>query len=569
MRFNNFQYLYFAALTILPLIIYIIFKKKPEKIVFGSLYLLKDITKKINRKIRIKDIILLILRTLFVFLLILLFAEPFIGPETDHDAKKPTMSVAYIDTSPSMAEDFKQSTKLDRAKDMLIKIISASRAKDVFYFMTSDPHENFRGYKNEALKFVNDLDIYGREREFYSVYNKADSILFEKNDTNKMFLVLTDGKIKFTGPDPDSFEPNFISRAFIFKNSKNETGNVKILSAQTTGSSSLAIDLVSNEDREARLELFMDGERNYTKNITLEKDIISTKHIDISRKNNTASSVLIRTEGDANDLNNLYHTIIPEIEKKKILIIGDKGSYALKGLVSLSQSGRDSIFSLDIINPENINSVVLNDHDMILFNNMSEINSFSVSRLKSFLALSKSIYFIADNIDLNNYNSYLIPELGLPEITGQRKTSESFFRIKISDPAHPVFKNVFASESNVPGTVEIYNYYKVSKKNWKTIVESEGWPVMLEKNAYGGKLLMLTTGLEPEDSNIITNGIAVPMLYNSFLYLTGNEAGSANSRTVGDIAVFKKKLKKICNIVKILKEIVFFLRVIYGYNVIQ
>jgi hypothetical protein len=71
--------MYFLPAAVVPAVIYLIFRKKPRKVVFSSLFLMKDISRKMNRRTRIKDIILLILRTLAVLSVILLFAVPYSG----------------------------------------------------------------------------------------------------------------------------------------------------------------------------------------------------------------------------------------------------------------------------------------------------------------------------------------------------------------------------------------------------------------------------------------------------------------------------------------------------------
>ncbi|MBN2857824.1 MAG: BatA domain-containing protein, partial [Candidatus Delongbacteria bacterium] len=540
MRFDLLQYLYFLPLSVLPLVIYLIFRKKPKKVIFGSLFLLKNITKKVNRRTRLKDIILLILRTLFVIFLILLFARPFTGSDTGFDPSLDNIYAVYLDSSPSMADRFDGGTKLDAAKNILINSISDSGHGDVFFIFTSDPDKNFRGLKDDAVKFISDVGNYGKEREFHSVYAKADSVLHEEENRNRIFLSVTDGFIK---TDKNLTEKtDLVSKVLILRDPDEKESDISVESADLINRSELSVKLFSEGNNSARLDVFKDGKKINTTNVDFGNSPERTVRIEAGDTGNNGSLITLKTDDKQNPLNNTFHLTIPALNKKNVLITGDKNSFSLKALISLINTGRDSLFNPDIIAPDMINSVPFNDYELIVFSEMSSLNSFTVKNLKDFLNRSGSVYFVADEkLNLNDYNANLIKELKLPQIIGVEKLAEgSFSGISVTDSGHPVFKDVFLEKSSNPTTVEIYSYYKFPEEDWEVLVKTSSSPLLLEKEFLNGRIFLLSAGLGPENSNILRNGIAVPLLLNAFHYLTSTETAEKISYLTGDRIEFEK-----------------------------
>lgn len=540
MRFDLHQYLYLLPLSLLPLVIYLIFRKKPKRIVFGSLFLLRNISRKINRRTRLKDIILLILRTLFLIFLIFLFARPFTGSDTGYDPSLNNICFIYLDSSPSMAGSFDGGTKLDAAKNILINSLSQSSGGDIYIIYTSDPDRTFRGQKDDAVKFISCVNSYGREREFYSVYASADSILSGEENRNRIFLSVTDGNVKVESDSPVKY--SFSSKLLILKSSEDIRNDISVESAELINRNELSVKLFSEGNNSSRLDIFRNGKKISADNVDFSSGSARTVRIDLNDIQNSESQITLKTEDRQNPLNNVLYLTIPALSRKNILISGDKNSFAVKALISLLNTREDSLFVPEVISPGMINSVSFNNYDLIIFTDMSSLNPFTITNIKDFLSRSGSVYFIADErLNLNDYNAGLIKELKLPLILGaERSQTGSFSGISVSDPGHPIFRDVFLNDKANPGTVEIYNYYKFSRKDWNVLIETSSSPLLLEKKFMNGRMFLLSAGLGPDNSNIMKNGIAIPVLLNAVLYLTSTEIAEKTSYLTGDRIEFEK-----------------------------
>ncbi len=528
-------------LTALPFLYFLIFKRKPVRIHFSSLFLIMNIAKKTRRKNRIKDILLMIIRTLLIMLTILLFAGPYTGSNPEMDPSKRNVLVMYFDTSPSMGDIYDGNALIDFSRDLAVKLLQTAGSDDLFYIMTSDPEEKFYGNSSDAVIFISGTELYGRERDPEEIINEAENILFEYPDRNRMMLFLTDG---FTQKEfPYDNDQLFPAGAFIVMHDTGHKSHSGILSADLDGKGELQIDMISSVPGNYNCEVFFDGMKIYSGGIILNEPGIESFSVNIPEERKTFSSVLIRSDNALNNIESSFYMTIPETEQKKILVTGRKDSQSVKDIQSLARVSSTQ-FDLEILEPEEAGSVLFDDYDLILITEITGINSFIVSNYKRFLENGGSLFFVAgDKLNLNDYNSRLVTELGFPSIKSMFRAGQgSYSGIEIKSVEHSIFKGVFHEKTVVPSTVEIYSFYLMDGEGWNSLIEAQDHPLLLEREYGAGRIFFLATGTGPEDSNIMRNGIAIPIFLNSFSYLTGKRDSNPSFFLSGDTAGFDKHL---------------------------
>ncbi len=536
MSYENIQYLYFLPLAAVPLIIYLIFRKKPEKMIFGSLYLLKDIAVKIKKLTRLKDIILLIIRTLIILFIILLFSGPFTGGSASYDPLKKNTSVIYLDSSPSMADRVNGNSKFIAARNILISAIAGSGEKDLFYIYTSDPAEKFRGGRKDALKFVSECSLYGGERIFDDFITAADSTLHETENTNRIILALTDGFVRIN--EDSGIPDDIITKAVLFEREK-ESGDISLDSAYMNERSGLNYNL-SSTGGDAVINVFADGRKIYTGSVEFKERPSAAVSVGIPENGPGEILVSAVAEDDNNNMNNNFNSVIPEPVKNKVLLVGEKGSEIIKNITAIQKIDKNAGIVFSVIEPGKLASVRLTDFDVVLFTTVNSMSTYLASVLRSYVEQGGAVFFAAGaDMNLNDYNSYLIPQTGLPVIQGFEAPQNSFFSLEIPNLDHPLFKNVFSESFKGINSVEIYGMYKFSPDGWEVIIISAGHPFLMEKHLGKGKIFLMASGFEKTASNITENGFAVPLLLNSVSYLSGTGISDGLSYKVGDLISMK------------------------------
>ena len=537
MNFIYSQYLYFLPLILAPLIIYLIFRKKPKQLVFSSLYILKELALKINKRTKLKDILLLIIRTLIILSIIMFFAAPYLGERSEYDPELDTSLYIYLDTSPSMALTDNNFSIFDRSISSLRKFLNDVPDKAEIFINTSDPNEKFIGSKKDAQLFLNNIVVTGMQKDLSSIVWEADSF-FASTDSelNREFLIFSDGKM-LINDEPLEFSTEY-SKFFIRDKVDTEDKNdISIDSVKINERDQIACYISSQESDQGsrtRLELYKKGAKIYSEN--LKFDDSNKRIVIIDHTNNSISDtpMFFKIDNDVNLMNNKFHFVVPGTKKIKALIVGNKNDLSVKSLTILMSTSTDSLFEPTAIDFSNINSVKISDHDVILFTDLKKLSSYTASQLVNFLRSGKSIIIAyGKDLNLNDYNSNALPNLDLPNIQGVNKLTDSYANINIISKAHPIFNKVFVKDLQ-PNSMEIYNYFDLKPDGWNIIAEVNNSPYILEKNVSNGKMILLSSGFDKEWSNIIENGFIVPLIHNSLKYLSQTNIGSNISYFCGD-----------------------------------
>lgn len=148
-----------AAVVGLPILLHLLLRQQPKKLVFPALRFLKQRQKTSQRRVQLRHIILLLLRCL----LLALFALALIQPKIDSvgginlSGEEPIAAVIIIDTSPSMGYR-DGTTRLEearrRAADLLNELPPRSR---VAVLSTHDPSGNWQPTVLEARQRLDEL----------------------------------------------------------------------------------------------------------------------------------------------------------------------------------------------------------------------------------------------------------------------------------------------------------------------------------------------------------------------------------------------------------------------------
>ncbi|MDA3887187.1 MAG: BatA domain-containing protein [Candidatus Delongbacteria bacterium] len=537
MNFIYSQYLFFLPLVIAPLIIYLIFRKKPKQMVFSSLYILKELALKINKKTKLKDILLLIIRTLIVLSIIMFFAAPYFGERSEYDPELETSLYIYLDTSPSMALSDDSFNIFEKSVSTLRKFLNEVPERSEVLIRTSDPTKKFIGSNKDAQLFLNEIKISGMQREISSVIVEADSFFTSKEiELNKEFMIFSDGKIK-TNDSPIEYSKKYSKYFIQDRVDVREKNDISIDSVKINIRNQIACYISSKETGKglrANLELYEQGTKIYSENLKFEDSNNITVIIDDTNIAISDTQMFFKVEDDINSMNNVFYFVLPGTKRIKTLIVGNKEDIVVKSLLVLMNASSDSLFEPTTIDFNNINSVQISDNDIILFTDIKKLSSYTVSQLNNFLRASKSIFIAyGKDLNLNDYNANAIPNLDLPKIKGVNQFTDSYSSINIISKTHPIFNKVFVQDID-PNSMEIYSYYDLTSEGWDIVAKVNNSPYILEKNASNGKIILLSSGFDKELSNIIENGFVVPLIHNSLKYLSQSNISSNISHSYGD-----------------------------------
>lgn len=196
--FLNTGILFFLAAGVLPLLIYLFAKKKPKKVIFSSIRFISESSNSQRKRINLKNILLLIIRTLIILLTILAISRPFVKlPGLSNTSKHPATAIAIIlDTSWSMDYLSEQTTSLSKGLEIVEQINSMTGSQDVISLITTSKEWNEQYAVNHQSKLP--------EKRFKSIstvvnpiplsesISIAEQLLREAQLSNREIYLVTD-----------------------------------------------------------------------------------------------------------------------------------------------------------------------------------------------------------------------------------------------------------------------------------------------------------------------------------------------------------------------------------------
>lgn len=129
-----------AAVALAPIAIHLLNKMRVKIVHWGAMKFLIESIRKNQRRLRIEDLLLLLLRCLLILLLAFAFARPVINPEGAGAASSggPTIAILLMDQTASMGQSNGVSTRFETAKASATKLLNElpSNSQAALYFVT-------------------------------------------------------------------------------------------------------------------------------------------------------------------------------------------------------------------------------------------------------------------------------------------------------------------------------------------------------------------------------------------------------------------------------------------------
>ena len=121
------------ALGSIPIIIHLLHKRRYRETYWAAMRFLLEAARKNTRRLRVEQLILLVVRTLILLFLVLALAQPYVETlGTYFQADAPTHRIIVVDTSFSMRFQPAEFSQFDRAKQMAQKIVAGAKRGDAF-----------------------------------------------------------------------------------------------------------------------------------------------------------------------------------------------------------------------------------------------------------------------------------------------------------------------------------------------------------------------------------------------------------------------------------------------------
>ncbi len=536
--------------SLLPLIIHLFNQNTIKTVEFSSIQHIKALESDSIRRLKLKQWILVLIRTLIIICLILMCSGPILLNNSKWiPSTKESVAVIIIDNSASLGVEKNGETYLEKNISILPKIFSAFEGiTNLKIYQTNPPKMIFNDLLEEGITVdYENLKIQqsmGKDNLWFFV----DSILQLVNDNtpNKELYILSD----MPSNPPSNFINNHNEWQFYFTENDRSLNNISINSVSTVNQmklpnhllklntkiensgnverSNIPIELYLNEDRIGQIvSSFMP---NRTKDFLFQaypgKSGIIKGRIEISKD-------------DFNyDNTKTFEMYIPERISCKVIASDISKSSLIKTALE-SISGKDKLLDIELKEMPSIDIVYLDQTDVLFLLDPTNITPKGIQALKIFLQKGGSIFWISGQ-NYRNMEGEVIANLNLPIFQNIISVeSDSYFSTSILNRENPILKelNLRNPELSLPKIFK-YNRVKTKKNHNQVLVLNNNDPYLIEIQSNSSKILFLASPLDLEWNNLGLKGLIVPLLHRSII-LSAIDEFNTTSIEVGSL----KKIK--------------------------
>jgi hypothetical protein len=571
MTFLNPIMLFGLAAAAIPILLHLLNLRKLKTVEFSSLRFLRELQRTRMRKIRLRQWILLLLRTLLVLCLVLAFSRPALQGSLASLGGGSARSaiVLLIDDSPSMALRNAGGILFDQTKASARRIIALARPGDEIHVipLSTVPSDNegpAAVSPHEALRIVDGMQISNRFSRCAPAIRYALQRTRTSAAVNKEFYLLSDlqgttfapdssrqdddaggdaGDVRlFIAPFPPAGRENAAVIASTVESrilAQNRPVTVRAL-VQNFGDSPLPNAVVS---------LYIEGTRVAQQSVAIAARSRAPVELTGVPKRRGILGCSVRIEDDVLEIDNRRHFAIAIPETVAVLVAGDTPASTRFASLALSLAGDSSVaglFRIRQIAAERLMTADIEGADVLLLSAGRALPQGAGARIASAVRNGMGLLiFPGPDTDAAGLSRSLLEPLGIPAISTppprpENSEASSFLRFGTTDLSHPVFAGMFEQTAVNTASPSIESPHITSAATLAPgpgaatlIGMTDGRPFLLEYRSGNGRVIMCAVDAGMAWSDLPVRGIFAPLLHRSMVYLSTATTGDTGSR-VGD-----------------------------------
>lgn len=569
--FLNAAILYALPVIAIPLLIHLFTRQKLKKIYFSSLEFLKEMRKEKIRRVKIKQILLIIIRTLIILMIIFAFTRPTLKAHRNlgsEGGSARSSIVIILDNSLSMARTIKGVPCFDLAKKRAFELVNILHPGDEVFIIypLNSGEERIIGpkYSFESIKqTIHETKLSYHATDIIDALHLAQETLSGASNINREIYLISDlqanaftlraeqsdftlssGLRLFVLPLETASSQNFAVQEISLLNQIIEKGKTAELNVKVTNFSDSEI---SNK----LVQLFLQGKRSARKTISLKakaSQIVNFKFTP-DQTGFQQGSVLLEEDALGRDNRRFFSFFVPP--EINILLVGKQLHDTQYFQWALSPTEKFSAtFKPHAVRAEQLSQTMLAKYHVIILSNIPRLRPDLQEKLVEYVRQGGGlIVTLGSDVDLREYNAHFNNRLNLPPFTesvGRIGTKDAFVSLGKIDFSHPVFHNLFDQQEKHIDSPKFYFLFKVAKATHTASIISynNNYPFLLETQVGRGRVFLFTSAVDPGWSDWALKGIFAPLVNRCVSYLAGASQLQADELLVGEEIQFSGPQEK-------------------------
>jgi len=545
MTFLNPFVLFGLAAAAIPILIHLFNIRKLRTIEFSTLTFLKVLNKNKIRRIKIRQWLLLALRTLLILLIVLAFSRPALqGNFGTAGTRAASTLIILLDNSASMELHNEQGKFLSQAQQKALEIVSTMQENDEVYFLRlsdlplATTEEATRDIK-KLTGLIKDTEISFRRRTIDEGLRLSSRLLHQSKNFNKEVYIVTDGQSStFSSSETKRtteeqlFEPQV--KIFYTQLSRRTGENISIERTSIPPSllqvgKPFTLNVVVKNHGTSPVS-------NHLVTVTLEKNRVMQKSVSLGVGENATLDFLIspphsgfisgfaESEDDAFEPDNRYYfSLFIPAQVAVALVSAERrySQYIAAALNAAKDVNRASPMEVTSYVPSQVTSTILSQHAVVILSGVKELSSAQTEILKQFVATGGSVIFFP-SADTAVVAYRYLSALGISELHTSRSAT-SFEKV---DLQFPIFQGMFEqgvnkNELSVESPHITFSASPLASSALRQVISlSNGTSFLWMRESGRGKILGVAVPATTDWSDLPLKGIFVPLLFQSVLFLS-------------------------------------------------
>ncbi len=569
MTFLNPLVLLGLAAAAIPVILHLLNRRRRRTVEFSSLRFLKELQHSSLRRLKLRQWLLLLLRTLLIAALVLSFARPVVHGNLAgiFGSRANTSMVFVVDDSPSMTVRTERGMVFDRAREAAGRLLQIAQEGDrvavvpLSALAAGSPLPAFME-PSAARSSLRRLEPGRVARRFRESVPALRTLIHASRDANREVYIFTDAQsTQYAGPPaPGDSTGTFESDVRFFLVRPDPTSAINAgatavrMESRFIARNHPARALVTlrnysnNTIRQESVSLYLEGSRVAQQSVDLPPGETSVVPLSLVPKRTGILTGYAAIDDDALEADNTLWFVLNVPEAYDVVVTGPGAGEAPYPTVALTLGG-DSLIAGRVIvhrvSREQLPTADLSQTSVLLLNGLDALAPAEGAAAVNFVRRGGSVLlFPGSGLDARSYNDCFWKPLGLPEMSPELPpgpsggTSESFVSFSSVDRAHPLFAGMFDEQrKGRPASIESPKIRRSAGlrpggKGVSIITLSNGEAFLAEYQVGSGKVLAF--GVEPGTSwsDFPLKGIFAPLLHRAVAYCSA-PAGEESTATVG------------------------------------
>ncbi|MBI1803027.1 MAG: BatA domain-containing protein [Ignavibacteriae bacterium] len=569
MTFLNPLVLFGLAAAAIPLILHLFNLRKLRTIEFSTLTFLKELQQTKIRRLKLRQILLLIVRTLLIILIILAFARPALrGTILGTIGTHAHSSVVFIlDDSFSMTASDEHGEYFKQAKDATIRLIDLLKDGDEAYLvkLSDVPNATIDPATHDfstLRKVVNESDVSSIHRSLDDALRLSAKLLQRSRNANKEMYVISDMQATLVNARAQMSTPaNLFDeqvKFFVVEIGSKAGTNIGLDSVSvkttilerekpTTIHASLR-NFNSVPLNDYVVSVFLDGTRAAQSSVSIEQSGSASIELEAIPKRTGFIKGYAEIEHDAIEQDDRRYFSLYVPEHINVAVVGDAlldDQFILLALQASRSEVDQSLLRVQQTTVQKFPLLDLKNFDVLVIIDLTTLSASDAQKIQSFVQRGGGVVLFPQSTlpRTGSITSPLLVALNIPPV--DRVTAypaENGVSFQKADLDHPLFTTIFEREQNgrrqeqqhieSPGITA--SLTRQAGRHGRTIISlMDGSAFLSEHNLGEGKILFFSISPVLTWSDFPLKGIFAPLIHRSIIY-TSSSSEIVPSYLVGD-----------------------------------